>query len=80
MTAVFMGPSALVGSSVSLYLAVFVLVSVVAALAPRRVTRDRRAVALLLILIVAVVIGQPTYAAYTTICDYAWWAIECWFR
>ncbi len=78
MTAVFL-PTALVGSSVSLYFTLFIAIFAGLVYAPSSVKRDKRVLAAILFLI-AGVIGRPTYAAYTTVCNYAWWAFECWFR
>lgn len=80
MTAVFLAPGVLgLSSSASLYLSTAIVLLVVGAVAPARVRTDRRAVALVLIVLVLAVIGQPTYAFASRICDWAWFAIECWF-
>lgn len=78
MTAVFVSSSPLGFSSTSLYLTTAVVMLVAGAVVPARIRHDRRSIAWLLILLVLGVIGQPAYAAYTSICDWAWWALECW--
>lgn len=81
MTALFLpAPGFVVGSSVSLYLTVFILLVAGCVYAPTAVKRDKRVLVSVVFFLLAVVIGAPARAAATRVCDYAWWAFECWFR
>jgi hypothetical protein len=59
-------------------LAMFFMVPVLIAFAPQPVRDDKR-VKVLVILLVLLAIATPALAVPSTICQYAWWAIECWF-
>lgn len=64
-------------SSLSFYLTACTLLIVGIVFAPQPVKRDKRVIALVGVLIV-LAIGVPVFAADTTICKYAPWALECW--
>jgi hypothetical protein len=65
-------------SSLGFYLTLLTVVPTGLLLAPQPIRTDKR-VLIGLALLVLVMIGHPTYAAYTRICDWAWFAWECWF-
>ncbi len=65
-------------SSIVPYIVMLTIVPVCLVFAPQKVREDRR-IKVTAILLILLAISAPSFAAVTSICDWAWWAIECWF-
>jgi hypothetical protein len=65
-------------SALSFYLMLLTAVPMGLMFAPQPIRRDKRTIAVLLV-VVAFLVGAPLFAFASNVCTYAWWAIECWF-
>lgn len=64
-------------SAVSFYLTLLTVVPIGLLWAPQDARKDKRVIAAVVVVVVSL-IGVPLLAFDSTICKWAWWAIECW--